>query len=213
MNSEPNSPPQASKPKMSRAKSEVLDAAAEVFMTLGAEAASIDDVARHLGATKGRIYHHFPSKGVLLAEVCLRAADFAHRAVHPVLDPDLPPDVQLRQMVCAHIPAVLGSLPYHKVILQSFVGMSQKSTTALERSLLADIRQERKAYETLFRDVISRGMACGAFRSQNISVALHSVLLMVNAPVFWYQPRAEDSTDFMTDLSEQLADMAVAALQ
>ncbi len=105
-------------------------------MTLGADAASIDDVARHLGATKGRIYHHFPSKGVLLAEVCLRAADFVLQKVPPVVNAAAPPADNLRNMILTHIPEVLRTLPYHKVIIQSYVGVRQKSTTALERDCL-----------------------------------------------------------------------------
>ena len=36
---------------------ELLTAAAECFMEQGFHASSIDDVARRLGATKGRVYH------------------------------------------------------------------------------------------------------------------------------------------------------------
>ena len=201
------------KPKMSASKAEILDAAAEVFMSLGAETASIDDVARHLGATKGRIYHHFPSKGALLAEVCLRAADFVLQKVPPVVDPNATPTNNLRTMVLTHIPEVLRTLPYHKVIIQSYVGVQQKSTTAQERALFAQIQLERKAYETLFRDVLQAGMEDGSFRAQNVSVALQSLLLLINAPVFWYRPRDHEPETFVADLSAQLADMAVASLR
>lgn len=203
----------SAKAKMSTSKAEILDAAAEVFMTLGAEAASIDDVARHLGATKGRIYHHFPSKGALLAEVCLRAADFVLQKVPPVVDPDATPTNNLRTMVQTHIPEVLRTLPYHKVIIQSYVGVQQKSTTAQERALFAQIQSERKAYEALFRQVLQTGMDDGSFRQQNISIALQSLLLLINAPVFWYRPRDNELEAFVTELSTQLADMAVASLQ
>ncbi|WP_247743704.1 TetR/AcrR family transcriptional regulator [Shimia sp. R9_3] len=199
-------------PPISRSKSEILDAAAHVFMTLGADAASIDDVARHLGATKGRIYHHFPSKGALLGEVCLRAAAFAHEAVAPVIDAPLPPEEKLRQMILAHVPAVLGTLPYHKVIIQSYLGIMQKSTTAQERALFDGIRAERAAYQDLFRTVIAEGMEAGRFKQQNLSIALQSLLLLVNAPVFWYQPRADEPEEFIPDLAAQLADMAIASL-
>ncbi len=198
---------------MSASKAEILDAAAEVFMRLGADTASIDDVARQLGSTKGRIYHHFPSKGVLLAEVCLRAADFVLQKVPPVITPDATPEQNLRQMILTHIPEVLRTLPYHKVIIQSYVGVQQKSTTALERELFAQIQQERKAYENLFRDVLQAGMKDGSFRAQNTSIALQSLLLLINAPVFWYRPRADEPESFVADLGAQLADMALAALR
>ena len=40
------------------ARREILDAAAECFMEQGFHATSIDAVARRMGATKGRVYHH-----------------------------------------------------------------------------------------------------------------------------------------------------------
>lgn len=182
-------------------------------MRLGADTASIDDVARQLGSTKGRIYHHFPSKGVLLAEVCLRAADFVLQKVPPVIAPNASPEANLRQMILTHIPEVLRTLPYHKVIIQSHVGVQQKSTTALERELFAQIQQERKAYENLFREVLQAGMQDGSFRAQNTSIALQSLLLLINAPVFWYRPRTDEPETFVAELSAQLADMALAALR
>lgn len=204
---------QTDKKPISKSKAEILDAAAEVFTNLGADAASIDDVARHLGATKGRIYHHFPSKGVLLAEVCLRAADFVHEVVGPSVDPDAAPETNLRKMIALHIPEILRTLPYHKVIIQSYVGMNQKSTTALERELFDRIRIERRAYEDIFRGILQDGMQDGSFRQQNLSIALQSVLLLINAPVFWYRPRDDEPAEFIPDLAQQLADMAIGALR
>ncbi len=204
---------QADKKPMSKSKAEILDAAAEVFTKLGADAASIDDVARHLGATKGRIYHHFPSKGVLLAEVCLRASDFVHEVVGPAVDPEATPEANLRKMIALHIPEILRTLPYHKVIIQSFMGMHQKSTTSLERELFKKIRVERRAYEDIFRGILQAGMQDGSFRDQNLSIALQSVLLLINAPVFWYRPREDEPEGFIPDLTNQISDMAVAALR
>ncbi|WP_232236974.1 TetR/AcrR family transcriptional regulator [Thiosulfatihalobacter marinus] len=196
----------------STSKTQILDAAARVFMQHGVDVASIDDVARDLGATKGRIYHHFPSKGVLVAEVCLRAADFTYRKVAPVIDPAAPADENLRVMIRTHVPEVLRTLPYHKVIRQAYTGLYQKSTTATERALHQRIHDERDRYEGLFRHQIRRGMDGGAFRNQNLTVALHSILLLVNAPVVWYTPRADEPADFVDRVAHQLADMALRAL-
>ncbi|WP_229796251.1 helix-turn-helix domain-containing protein, partial [Saccharothrix coeruleofusca] len=44
------------------ARSRILDAAAEAFMAHGFANATIDDIAREVGATKGLVYYHFRSK-------------------------------------------------------------------------------------------------------------------------------------------------------
>lgn len=198
--------------QISNSKNEILDAAAACFMRLGVRVASLDDIARRLGATKGRIYHHFPSKGALLGQVRLRAPEFTRRAVEPVIDPRLPPDRDFHNMARAHVRAVLATLPYHKVVLQNFSGLAAKSASETERRLETRINCAVNAYEDLFRDVICRGMQSGAFRDRNLSVTLHSVLILLNAPVFWYAPRAGEPAGFADLVAEQLADMALAAL-
>src|SRR3546814_7359817 len=48
---------------------EILQVAAECFMEQGFNATSIDDVARRMNATKGRIYHYYASKTDLFFEI------------------------------------------------------------------------------------------------------------------------------------------------
>ena len=52
-----------------RTRQAILVAAAEVFDEVGYEAATISDVLRRSGVTKGALYFHFPSKQVLAQEV------------------------------------------------------------------------------------------------------------------------------------------------
>ena len=52
----------ASPEEASDARSRILDAAAEAFMASGFANATIDDIAREVGATKGLVYYHFRSK-------------------------------------------------------------------------------------------------------------------------------------------------------
>ncbi|WP_406645710.1 TetR/AcrR family transcriptional regulator [Aliisedimentitalea scapharcae] len=199
---------------LSTSKSEILDAAAWCFMTQGCDSASIDDIAGHLGSTKGRIYHHFPSKGALLSAVQLRAARFTYRAVAPVVDLDLSPDRCLHQMSRTHVQEVLRTLPYHKVVLQSFSAVDPKSPIAFEQDLRTQLRKEQRYYAGLFLDVIKRGQTDGCFTmGGDPRVAMASVLTLLNAPLFWYQPRQDNSKRFDTALAGQLAAMAVASLK
>ncbi len=199
---------------LSASKSEILDAAAWCFMTLGCDAASIDDIASHLGSTKGRIYHHFPSKGALLSAVQLRAARFTYRAVAPVVDPDLAPDQCLYRMSRTHVQEVLRTLPYHKVVLQSYSAVDPKSPIAFEQDLRTQLRKEQRYYAGLFLEVIKRGQTMGCFTpAGDPRVAMASVLTMLNAPLFWYQQRDDNSKSFDIALAQQLAAMSVASLK
>lgn len=193
--------------------SDILDAAADCFMELGARIASVDDIARRLGATKGRIYHHFASKGALLGAVRLRAPEFTRQAVAPVIDASLPPAENFHNMARAHVRAVLRTLPYHKVVLQHYPGLRPKTETVADREMEQRIARAVSSYEDLFREVIRKGMATGEFRRQNLSIALHSVLLLLNSPVYWYRPRDGEPAAFAEEVAGQLADMGLAALR
>lgn len=197
---------------ISESQSEILDAAAACFMKLGVSLASVDDIAHSLGATKGRIYHHFASKGMLLGAVRLQAPEFTRKAVTPVIDDSLSPRRNFHNMALAHVAAVFETLPYHKVVMQHYTGLEAKSASDADRAMEARIQQANTSYEDLFRGVIQTGMQRGEFRRQNLSVALHSVLILLNAPVFWYSPRPGEPEGFTAGVARQLADMGLAAL-
>lgn len=50
-------------------RAEVLDAALQVFIEMGFERATLQDVAERAGVTKGALYHYFDSKNDLYVEV------------------------------------------------------------------------------------------------------------------------------------------------
>jgi AcrR family transcriptional regulator len=66
---------------------DILSAAATASSERGYAATSIDDVARRLGATKGRVYHHFSSKGDLFAQVFKTGMDMNFEAIAPIGSP------------------------------------------------------------------------------------------------------------------------------
>ena len=200
--------------QISTSKSEILDAAAHCFMTLGVDSASVDDIAAQLGSTKGRIYHHFPSKGALLAAVQLRAAGFTHRAVEQLIDTSLPAVQSLDKMARGHIYAVLSSLAYHKVILQTYTGGTQsKKRTGVEQGLQEQLRTGQRQYELLFRAEVARGMAEGSFQERNLTVAVAGLMLILNSPVFWFRPERGASQAFIDTIARDISSMALASLR
>ena len=50
-------------------RAEILDAALDVFVEVGFERATLQDVADRAGVTKGALYHYFDSKDALFAEL------------------------------------------------------------------------------------------------------------------------------------------------
>src|SRR5260370_35762909 len=62
------------------ARTRILTAATEVFGEKGCRQATMDDVAKKLGVSKGALYLYFPSKEELFEEIC-RAEPLAFKEI------------------------------------------------------------------------------------------------------------------------------------
>jgi hypothetical protein len=75
--------------------------------------------------------------------------------------------------------------------------------------LRLEITALQTEYEGFFRSTLAEGIASGHFRDQDISIAVRSFLMMLHAPIYWYQPRDAEN---ITAIAEQLANMALGAV-
>lgn len=60
-----------SKPAPQR-RTEILDAAQQLFTTKGVQVTSIEDILKQVGIAKGTLYYHFPSKEAILRALIAR---------------------------------------------------------------------------------------------------------------------------------------------
>ena len=191
------------------AKLRILDAAATAFATHGVDQTSIDDIARALGATKGKIYHHFGSKGELVCAIRKHSVQLTLDRVSPYFEADTPPPKKFHAMAEAHVVAMISELAYHRVVVEEMRGSGTGSITDSERQLRLEITALQSEYEDMFRSVLAAGIASGAFRDQDLSVTVRSFLMMLHAPIYWYQPRGSQNS---RAIATQLADMALGAV-
>ncbi|WP_211299451.1 TetR family transcriptional regulator [Pukyongiella litopenaei] len=199
-------------PASADVRCEILRAAATLFAAGGVSATSLDQIAAELGATKGKIYYHFGSKAELQTEVCKYSVRLMHMAVAPGFHAPGPPGDRLRRMARAHVLAMMCNRPYHRVVVQTYMGGSTSGASGTERAFLDDLIQMTDAYAAMFREVLAQGMEDGSMRRQNLSITLNSVLMMLNAPVFWYHPRPDETEAERNGIAEQVADMALGAV-
>ncbi|GHB40905.1 TetR family transcriptional regulator [Pseudovibrio japonicus] len=197
---------------LSRSQQEILDAAAECFMKMGPDVASIDDIAGLLGATKGRIYHHFRSKGELLYAVRLRSVSLLMEKVSPIAAQDLPPVEKLRAMSTAHVMRILQFLSYHRVVSEDTRMFFRGSAKPHEKEMIQQIIELRRDYENLYRGVLSEGIEAGVFAKQSISITLHSIIILMNGPCFWYSPRPEQTDKDLEEIARSVSDLVLRAV-
>jgi AcrR family transcriptional regulator len=103
---------------------QILDGARRVFLAEGFDAASMGEIAREAGVSKGTLYVYFDSKEALFAaliEDAKRAA--AERMV--ALDPDAP---DLAAMLVAYCTSLIEKLcaPEHVQMVRMVIGVSEK---------------------------------------------------------------------------------------
>lgn len=172
---------------------EILDMAAESFMRRGFDATSIDDIAAKLGATKGRIYHHFRSKADLFFEVFslamvsrLAGVVAAHRSSGTGAE-------RLSRMARAHLMSMMENVSYQRVANQGIEMVAQGALTPEQRERLQQIAASQESYEDLFRTVMRDGIADGSLNIPDVALAAKAVFGAMSWVSKWHSPMEGES--------------------
>lgn len=191
----------------------ILDMAAQCFMERGYHATSIDDVARRLGSTKGRVYHFFASKADLLLTVSEVGMDMNFRAVNPCLELDLRPLEKLRAMAKAHTLSMIGSRAYQNALWQGVEIHLRGATTPEQRERLTALVESRENYSGLFRGVMEKAAEVGEITYKDLSIARQLMFMTLNSPVFWYKEREGETAEQRASIVEQCVEFALKGLE
>jgi AcrR family transcriptional regulator len=198
------------KPKA--APQDLLDAAAACFTEKGYAGTSLDDVARHMGATKGRIYHYFASKSELMHAVRKRGMDINFAAIRPAFNSNLPPLAKFRAMAKAHALNMIEEQAYQKALFDNLHLHITRGTKPDNDDLMDDFIAERRQFENMFREVLIAGQEHGVFDIKTVSYALHTVVTTLNSTIYWYSPRPDETATDRQEIAVELVDMATRAL-
>lgn len=186
-------------------RQEIIDAAATCFMRRGLEKATIDDIADELGATKGRVYHHFRSKNAIYFAVHRQAMQFCFDAVDPILDLRINAHDKLMRMAVAHAHVMMDTLPYQRSVSLGVEIYLRGSTTEAERAVLVELIALRKGYEELYRQVLKEGIVDGSLNVPDVALAGRAIIGALNGLVNWYPVRLDESRTDRNRLATLLA--------
>ena len=192
---------------------QIVDAAAQCFMLKGLEKATIDDIADVLGATKGRVYHHFRSKNAIYFAVHRQAMQYCFEAVKPVIEQSMPCAEKIEAMAAAHARVMMDTLPYQRSIRLGVEMYLRGSTTESEREVLAELIAQRNEYEDLYRDVLRKGVSEGSLSVPNVEIAGRMMMGALNGLVDWYRVRPEQTDADREDIARTLARTIVRGLK
>lgn len=178
---------------LSPARREILEAAANCFMEQGFHATSIDGVARRMGATKGRVYHHYPSKMDLFFDVHRLGMQLLFEAVEPASQQPGDAAQVLTGMMTAHALALFKHHAFESVVVQGVHLHRFGATTPAQRAVLDELIASRDRFEQLFRQQLVRGQQLGLIADVNPSIAVKTLLGGLQWSLIWYRPERGDS--------------------
>ena len=175
------------------ARREILDAAAECFMEQGFHATSIDAVARRMGATKGRVYHHYQSKVDLFFDVHRLGMDLLFEAVEPACAAAGPPIEVLEAMMKAHALALFEHHAYESVVVQGVQLHRFGALTPRQRTELQALVSSRDRFEGLFKQQARTALTAKQLGDLDVSIAVKTLLGGLQWSLIWYRPEINDS--------------------
>jgi len=189
-------------------RADILSAAATCFMERGYSETSIDGVAHALGATKGRIYHHFRSKADLFAGVFRAGMDMNYAAIAPYRALPGRAAVRWRRMAFAHVVQMIDTKPFQRTVWMGVEMHLRGATTPEQRSVFAELIRYRTDYGNIFREVIVKAREEGDFDFTDVSITNQLMFMTLNSPIFWYAPRVGETRADIEILADRVVTCA-----
>lgn len=170
----------------------ILDAAAELFLTLGYAETSLRTIADSVGIRAASIYHHFENKDALLLEI-LEIGMAAVEAAFDDAAEQAPTDPALR--LERHIAGHLEALFAHHAFTAAHVTVFPFAPPTVRTSAVA----ARDAYESRWTELL--GEIAPHLDPDALRIARLALFGAMNSSVQWF----DSSTSSTDDLAERIA--------
>jgi AcrR family transcriptional regulator len=166
-----------SKPRPSR-KQGILDIFAEMVAERGYDSVSIRDVAEYLDISKGTVIHHYGSKDKLLEEVHSRYMKRRLAEIRLILPQLDTPTEQLAGMVLQNLFSMRDD---H----DATVAFAREIVRFASDPIMVEVREMRREYTNIMRDILARGMESGDFRREDSHILALQIFGMTNWSWTW----------------------------
>ncbi|MAY61249.1 MAG: TetR family transcriptional regulator [Rhizobiales bacterium] len=154
------------------------EAALELFAREGYAAVSMRAIAARTGVQAGAIYNYFPTKQDILFDLLvghMEALATAWREMERLSTAE----IRLADFVRFHV-------RYHLVRPREMF-ISYMELRSLEEDNFRRIREFRRGYEAIPRQMIEQGMAKGAFDVLDAEVTTRAIIALLNGLTTWYR--------------------------
>ncbi|WAP70184.1 TetR/AcrR family transcriptional regulator [Jiella pelagia] len=191
----------------------IISAAAEIFAERGFAAASIDEVARRLGATKGLVYHRYRSKGELLADVCESGLKSLRESLEAVIGHNERAVTRLTGAANLHASEVLTNLFLHRTLAEATSGMAVSTLNGNEAEMIAGIAEQRRRYDAIFVQLIAETVEQHDLPAGRDTAMLGRLFVTaLDAPILWPRQTLAEVSGRSGLIARQLAYFALRGI-
>jgi AcrR family transcriptional regulator len=174
----------------------ILDVAASLFAKRGFRNTNIIDIGEACNASKSRMYHYFPSKEAMLAEMLREHVSSLVVIASDLVSAPLDPRTRLRRYFFAHLKYYYEQRDRHTVLIEDV------------NHLPEDVRVEVDADEQKlvgFLCALLREINAQKFKDRQTATT-HAMLMygMLNWTYTWYQPTGRLSLQTLADQATEL---------
>jgi AcrR family transcriptional regulator len=182
-------------------RAEILRSAVAAFRRRGYHGASVEEIARTLGMTKGNLYYYFRNKEEILFFCHDWSLDILLDRLREVQKEGGPPDRRLRRLIVAFVHMIIDELHGTALTLD---------LQALSPAHLSRVIAKRDRFDRGLRRIIEDGIASGAFAPGDPKLLTFAVLGAANWITRWYDPRGPATSD---DIGNAFADFLMRGLR
>jgi AcrR family transcriptional regulator len=180
---------------------EILRSATEAFRRRGYHGASVEEIARTLGMTKGNLYYYFRDKEEILFFCHDYSLDLLLAVLARTERSRGTPEQKLRTLLAAFVHMIIDEL--HGTALTLDI-------QALSPRLLRRVIRKRDRFDRAIRRLVQQGMEQGLFARGDAKLLTFAMLGAVNWITRWFDPRGEAHSE---EIAETFADYLVRGLR
>ena len=180
-----------------RVRSDIVEAATQVFSERGYHAASMTEIADRVGMRKPSLYHHIRKKEDLLFAIHEQLIDELIEQTTAALDPSMTPPEQMAAVLRVSFDLIARHRDAVTVFLQE--------RRAVSGTRWNELVVKRDRYEQMVSGIIAEGTATKAFADLPAAIAARGVLGMVNWGYTWFDPKGEMTAKEVADVFVAIA--------
>lgn len=193
--------PRRARTSTTRKRVEILKSAAAAFRRRGYHGASMGEIARALGMTKGNLYYYFRSKEEILFFCHDYSLDILLELLERIEAEGVPTDEKLRRLVAAFVHMIIDELQGTALTMD---------LQALSPARLRTVIAKRDRFDRGIRRLLKQGMDEGLFAPGDPKLLAFAMLGAVNWITRWFDPRGPASSD---EIGRVFAGYLVAGLR